>query len=61
MAAMLAKLKRTELLVVLLFVTLVLLNHFLGWGLTIEDLGMAAVGVASYAVSRGLAKTEAPS
>lgn len=57
MAAQIKKwLERTELQVVALVLVLVLCNHFLKWGLGLEEL-LAMAGVSSaYAISRGVRK-----
>lgn len=35
---------------------MVLLNHWLGWGLTPGELAAGGIGSGSYAISRGIAK-----
>lgn len=49
-------LQRTELQVVALVIVLIVANHFLGWGLGVEEV-LALAGVSgAYAIARGQAK-----
>jgi hypothetical protein len=51
-------LSRTELQMALVVLGLIVANHTLGWGMSIQEVFAMAGVSAGYGVSRGLAKTE---